>query len=838
MSFLERRFGKMRDIKVLMHTHWDREWYFTKDETKVFLLNHLIEVIDFLEQNTDVKYVLDGQSVMLDDFLLFAPHYEDRLKDLIKKGQLLVGPWYTQTDLMIVHGEMIIKNLYYGIKRAKDFGQPMLNGYAPDTFGHNPQMPQIYSDFGIDNTIFWRGFSELKASKSDFLWEGVDGSVIYGINLATGYQGAKYLESDYDELQERMGKIMKVLDNYSATDARLIMNGHDQMPIQKDIHDIISKMQEMYPEDKVSIASFEDYLATVREADLENVSGELIHSKHARIHKTINSTRMDIKLLNSYLERKIFNELEPLLVKASKNKIEYPHELMAYIYKILFGVHAHDSIGGCNSDQVNQDIKQELIRVKDIVDNQIELTLRLLANNNINLKDILLFNQLPYARKNANCTVEIFTDYCDFTLTVDNEELDYVIRTQERVDAGLIDRQVAARLKDIQVYRSEIEIIVPRIEGFETKIINLKENEKSPVSESPELIKLELQGGEIVLNNNGEIVRDFIKIVNSADAGDSYDYSPPVEDKIFELKNCKLISKTNKNSISTYLLEITEDLPSNMEDRHANKQDVKQVFKLHFSINQLTKVVKCNIKSVNKICDSRFRVCFNTECFDEKVEVDMQLSKFVRNIYASEELAIWEKEKWAEKPVSIETCNSLVKYGKYAYITDGLREYEIVDGKLYFTLFRSFSHLGKRNLVNRPGRPSGIEIKTPDNQLIDMEFDINLFIYLGERNPHVISKEELSPLLTYQLKEYNRFNVNRSKATNEFSFELDTKDLVVSSIRNTANNEIAIRLFNPTDEEIVLEHIGYYLSNMLEEKLEQVDSSTIKSNKILTLIKE
>src|SRR5690554_1477304 len=231
-----------RDIKILMHTHWDREWYFTKDETKVLLRNHMHEVMEFLEENPETIYILDGQSVMIDDYLELEPEAELRLKALIEKGNLRVGPWYTQTDLLLVHGESIFRNLYYGIKRAKEFGEPMLVGYAPDTFGHSSQMPQIYKQFGIDSTFFWRGFSELKGEKSDFLWKGVDGSEVFGVNLATGYQGAKYLESDPDELNERMKKIMSVLDNYSASPARLIMNGHDQMPIQKNIHYVMENL--------------------------------------------------------------------------------------------------------------------------------------------------------------------------------------------------------------------------------------------------------------------------------------------------------------------------------------------------------------------------------------------------------------------------------------------------------------------------------------------------------------------------------------------------------------------------------------------------------------------
>lgn len=71
-----------REIKILMHTHWDREWYFTKDETQVLLRNHMFQVIEFLEENEDIIYILDGQSVMLDDFIEFAPKWKTRVENL------------------------------------------------------------------------------------------------------------------------------------------------------------------------------------------------------------------------------------------------------------------------------------------------------------------------------------------------------------------------------------------------------------------------------------------------------------------------------------------------------------------------------------------------------------------------------------------------------------------------------------------------------------------------------------------------------------------------------------------------------------------------------------
>ena len=33
-------------------------------------------------------------------------------------------------------------------------------GYVPDSFGQSGNMPQIYREFGIEDTLFWRGVSD------------------------------------------------------------------------------------------------------------------------------------------------------------------------------------------------------------------------------------------------------------------------------------------------------------------------------------------------------------------------------------------------------------------------------------------------------------------------------------------------------------------------------------------------------------------------------------------------------------------------------------------------------------------------------------------------------
>ena len=109
-------------VHIVPHMHWDREWYFSAEESKLLLLNNMEEILEMLENNEDYPYyVLDGQTAVLEDYLALKPKNLSRIVNLVKKGKLIIGPWYTQTDEMVVGGESIVRNLLYGHKDTSDF---------------------------------------------------------------------------------------------------------------------------------------------------------------------------------------------------------------------------------------------------------------------------------------------------------------------------------------------------------------------------------------------------------------------------------------------------------------------------------------------------------------------------------------------------------------------------------------------------------------------------------------------------------------------------------------------------------------------------------------------
>ena len=164
---------------IVSHTHWDREWYQTFQDYRARLVALLDELIAFMEKNPAFAYYhLDGQTIVLEDYLEVRPENRKRLQRLIKQGRIIPGPWYVMPDEFLVSGEALIRNLQLGSSISRTWGvEPMKVGYIVDIFGHNSQMPQICQGFGMESVVAFRGVSGTESS-AEFIWEGEDGSSV------------------------------------------------------------------------------------------------------------------------------------------------------------------------------------------------------------------------------------------------------------------------------------------------------------------------------------------------------------------------------------------------------------------------------------------------------------------------------------------------------------------------------------------------------------------------------------------------------------------------------------------------------------------------------------
>ena len=175
-------------IHIVSHTHWDREWYKTFNYFNIKLSYLFDSLFEILESNKDYKhFMLDGQMVMVEDYLLMRPDYKDKLKKYIKDKRIIIGPWYSQPDEFAPDSESLIRNLLIGINMAKEYGDYMKVGYLPDSFGHSSQLPHILRGFGIHSACIMRGVPTHKLNRPEFNWQSLNDEQVITVALPKGY---------------------------------------------------------------------------------------------------------------------------------------------------------------------------------------------------------------------------------------------------------------------------------------------------------------------------------------------------------------------------------------------------------------------------------------------------------------------------------------------------------------------------------------------------------------------------------------------------------------------------------------------------------------------------
>src|SRR5436309_12265645 len=191
-------------VGIVPHTHWDREWYAPFQVFRARLVRLLDELLPLLEHDLSyARFLLDGQTVVVDDYLEVRPEAAETLRRLAATGRLSVGPWMVLMDEFMVSGETIVRDLQLGLRRAVELGGAMPVGYLPDMFGHIAQMPQILRLAGLEHAVVWRGVPSA-VDRTGFWWSAPDGSTVRAEYLPVGYGNGAAVPDDAKALLARI----------------------------------------------------------------------------------------------------------------------------------------------------------------------------------------------------------------------------------------------------------------------------------------------------------------------------------------------------------------------------------------------------------------------------------------------------------------------------------------------------------------------------------------------------------------------------------------------------------------------------------------------------------
>jgi alpha-mannosidase/mannosylglycerate hydrolase len=415
-----------RKAHYVLSTHWDREWYQPFQDFRYRLVQLIDRVLDgWQREELCGPFQTDGQAIVLEDYLEVRPERAEQIRQLVREGRFVVGPWYVLPDEFLVSGEALVRNLLMGRQVARRFGgQPSNAGFMCDMFGHNSQMPQIFSGFGIGAAFLWRGINLVEEHL--FRWQGADGTQLptyrFGkigyCSFAAQVRVASPLEPRPTpaEIGSRLEAFLEEENEKTKTGPLLLFDGGDHMEWDEKTYSVLSPRLGK-PDDKYDLvhSSLDAYMAELLPHAAEIgplVAGELrepgIYSGEIDqqwLIPGVASSRFGIKQANAACQNLLCQWAEPVSAFAhALIDLSYPRGYLDVAWRWLLMNHPHDSICGCSIDAVHRDMVYRFHQSEGIAARlTIEAARRLAASVQVNeahsTKDevrLVVFNPLSH----------------------------------------------------------------------------------------------------------------------------------------------------------------------------------------------------------------------------------------------------------------------------------------------------------------------------------------------------------------------------------------------------------------------------------------------------------
>ncbi|MGH7657588.1 MAG: hypothetical protein ACREL6_05090, partial [Gemmatimonadales bacterium] len=193
----------------------------------------------------------------------------------------------------------------------------------------------------------------------------------------------------------------------SNGDIFLLSNGCDHLPPQPDFEPILEALREAFSETEFRVGSLSDYLSLVVKGGFarSKYHGELLGGKLHHILSGVWSSRIYLKQLNDEAQTLLSGIAEPCAAYTRfMHGREWPAGLLREAWRSLLRNHPHDSICGCSTDEVHEDMLPRFRMATDtaesVVAGELQSLLPRRPEEPAAEPDVALsvFNPLPAAR--------------------------------------------------------------------------------------------------------------------------------------------------------------------------------------------------------------------------------------------------------------------------------------------------------------------------------------------------------------------------------------------------------------------------------------------------------
>ena len=736
----------MLSIHVVSHTHWDREWYHPAARFRQGLAALVDDLLDDPPAG-GASFLLDGQAVLLGDYLAVRPERALDLTTLLRRGALEAGPWFVLADELIPGAEALVRNLIMGLRMLRAFGgesPPVL--YCPDSFGHPAALPTLARGFGLEMAVVWRGFGSRRWPAGDACWwraPSGDRVLLYHLPRS-GYEFGADLPPDPVAAAARWQSMRHELAARSTVGAVLLPNGADHHARQRRLGEAVAALADAAAPTRVEASSLRVFAAAALDgaahSDLPEVQGELRDSYGYTwtLQGTL-ATRAHQKRRAARLERLLVRETEPWAALAARRPGRSRRGLVRAAWRDLLLGQPHDTLCGCSIDVVARAFDGRMDEagaqaaglrddaVAELVGHDPE---RASASRDAWRPHLVVRN--PAARPRGGVAIVQLSRFLAHVRvgpgSGDGPPVPprrAVARVHGAVAVQVLERAlVHERFESPRAYpdddlvdRALAAVWLGELPGYGLRALPLGggRNAAQAVPNPVRVTERTLSNGRLSVavgdegrvtlrhEASGRVIDDLLRLEDQDDLGDLYTPSLRGEVRSARLAGMRIV----------YRGPLRGAIETRWRVRVRTGQSV--TVRVRFTLDADADMLRLSVRGENAAADHRLRLDVATDVATPTVRADAAFGPVERVplVLAPDEAAMEAAPPTAPLHRYVSLSGAL---GGATLFSDGLAEYEVDgDGRVHLTLVRAVGELSRNDLPERPGH-AGWPSPTPEAQ--------------------------------------------------------------------------------------------------------------------------
>lgn len=343
-------------LHMIGNSHIDPVWFWRWEEGMQEVHATFRSALDRMKEFPDFKFTATSAAFFA--YLeVIDPDMLDEIRTRVAEGRFeITGGWWIEPDCNLPCGEAFARQALYGQRTFQRLlGVHARIGSNVDSFGHNPQLPQLLRQGGLEGYVFLRpnvtqDARELTPGRQPaFLWQAPDGTVLPTVSLP-----GEYTTWFFDSTRENIQKTVDALGALPALPCCYGVGNHGGGPTIANIHAVEALRQE-FPEHELRFSTLGAFFQQLKDtaAPLPTVNSYFDH---------INAGCYSV----DHTLKQAIRQAEAALIRAEKLGVlaqalgAVPQETLAALWQRLLFCQFHDTMGGTIIEEAHLDTLQDV----------------------------------------------------------------------------------------------------------------------------------------------------------------------------------------------------------------------------------------------------------------------------------------------------------------------------------------------------------------------------------------------------------------------------------------------------------------------------------------------